>query len=86
MYLPSLGQTPRALSRYGEATSLNRGYAQSPKELGYRGAALALLEAIAAQLSPNPFVQALECKPTGRMAVVVEPSHQKQIEFDNYLL
>jgi len=46
--------------------------------------ALALFETIAAQLSPNPFVQALEVKPTGRIAVVEDPSNQEQVEFDNH--
>jgi len=46
---------------------------------------LALFETIAAQLSPNPFVQALEVEPTGRIAVVVDPSNQEQIEFDGHL-
>ena len=45
---------------------------------------LALFETIAAKLSPNPFVQALEVEPTGRIAVVGDPSHQEQIEFDNH--
>jgi hypothetical protein len=44
-----------------------------------------LLETIAAQLSPNPFVQTLEFKPKGRVAVVGKPSNQEQIEFDNHL-
>ena len=46
---------------------------------------LALFETIAAQLTPNPFVQALEVEPTGRIAVVVDPSNQEQIEFDRHL-
>lgn len=43
-----------------------------------------MFETIAAQLSPNPSVQALEFKPAGRIAAVDDPSHQEQIEFDDH--
>ena len=59
--------------------------AQPLKQPSEGPAAFALLETIAAQLSPNPFVQTLEFKPKGRVAVVGKPSNQEQIEFDNHL-
>ncbi len=46
--------------------------------------AFALFETIAAQLSSNPFVQALEVEPTCRVAVVGDPSNEEQVEFDNH--
>src|ERR1700746_3148022 len=61
------------------------GQAERAEEVRNRLAALALFEAIAAQFAPNPLVQALEFKPTGRVAVVVEPPNQEQVEFDDHL-
>jgi len=55
------------------------------QETGHGFAPLALFEAIAAQLSPNPLVHTLEFKPTCREAVVGQPSHEKQVEFDDDL-
>ena len=80
-----VGQTPWAFARRGQPASLFSGYAEFPQERGNRASPLALFEAIAAQLSPNPLVQALEFEPTGRIAVVGNPPHQEQIEFDNHL-
>ena len=57
--------------------------AQALEETSEGLPALALFETIAAQLSPNPGVQALEVKPACRIAVVGDPSHQEQIEFDD---
>jgi hypothetical protein len=44
-----------------------------------------LLETIAAKLSPNPLVHANQLTPESRKAVVGEPSHKRQVEFDDYL-
>ena len=55
------------------------------EEVRNRLAVLALFETIAAQFAPGPLVQALEFEPTGRVAVVVEPSNQEQVEFDDHL-
>src|SRR5205823_4920060 len=71
-------------TRAGQPTGLWRGHAQLPKETGHRLAALALLETIAAQLSPNPFVHTLEFELTGREAVVVDPANEEQIELGNH--
>ena len=85
VHLPGMGQTPRPFSRHGKSASLYHGHSQAPEKPGHGTAAFALLEAIAAQLSPSPYIQALQLKPTGRVAVVVDPPHQEQIEFDNHL-
>lgn len=55
------------------------------QETGHGATPFALFEAIAAQLTPNPLVQALEFKPACRKAVVGKPSHEKQVEFDDHL-
>src|SRR5260370_21438451 len=78
-------QTPRAFTRSSQPTGLWRGHAQLPEKSGHRLATLALLETIAAQLSPNPFVHPLAVKLTSRKAVVVHPSNEEQIELSNHL-
>src|ERR1039457_1386 len=78
-------KTPRTFPRHGKSASLYHGHSQAPEKPGHGTAAFALLEAIAAQLPPNPFVQALQFELTGRIAVVVDPPHQEQIEFDDDL-
>jgi hypothetical protein len=54
------------------------------QETGDRFAPFALFEAIAAQFSPSPLVETLEFEPACRKAVVGQPSHEKQVEFDNH--
>jgi len=44
-----------------------------------------LLETVTAQPAPNPLVHADKFAPERRKAVVDEPAHKKQVEFDNDL-
>src|ERR1700720_4651149 len=77
-------QTPPAFARGSQAMGERGRSAQLLEESSQGLPVLALFETIAAQLSSNPFVQALEVEPTGRIAVVGDPSNQEQIEFDNH--
>src|ERR1700730_5107860 len=78
-------KTPPAFARGRQAMGEQGRSAQLLEESSQGLPVLALFEAIAAQLTPNPFVHALEVEPTGRIAVVVDPSNQEQIEFDRPL-
>ena len=53
-----------------------------PEEARDGLAPFTLFEAIAAQFSPSPLIETLEFEPACRIAVVVQPSHEKQVEFD----
>src|ERR1700730_12504416 len=83
--LGSDSHTPCPFPRAGQPAGRLRGEAHLTEEPADGPAPLALLETIAAKLAPNPFVQALEFKPTSRVAVVGKPSDQEQIKFDDHL-
>ena len=85
LHLPGIGQSPRTLAGGADFARLERGHAQSPEKAGDGLAALALLEAQAAQPPPNPFVQTFEFEPTSRISVVGQPPREEQIELDDDL-
>ena len=80
-----IGQSPGTLSRTREFACLKRRHPQTPEKAGDGRATLALLEAEAAQSSPNPFIQTLEVEAAGRKAVVGHPANDEQIESDDHL-
>src|SRR5258707_15595071 len=77
-------ETPPALARGSQTMYEQRRSAQVLEESSEGLPALAMFETITAQLSPNPFVHALEVEPACRIAVEGDPSNQEQVEFDNH--